>query len=70
MFANGPFNTRDKLKNFWMNISLVSALLLSCTYSSAINPVGGEKKGEAEGKGKNGRTSSYLAPTTHALSNR
>ena len=36
---NGPFHTREKLKNFWTNISLVSALLLGVTYSNAINPV-------------------------------
>ena len=37
--ANGPFHTRDKLKSFWTNISLVSALLLGVTYGNAINPI-------------------------------
>jgi hypothetical protein len=38
-FSNGPDATRDKLKTFWTNISLVSALLLAVSYPSAIAPV-------------------------------
>ena len=29
----------DKMQNFWINIGLVSALLIGVSYSSAVDPV-------------------------------
>jgi len=39
LHAHGPVETREKLKNFWVNIGLVSALLLGVTFQSAIEPI-------------------------------
>lgn len=39
MIANGAYETKDKLKSFWTNIGLVSALLIGVSYTSALDPV-------------------------------
>mmetsp|Transcript_21398 Transcript_21398/g.46858 ORF Transcript_21398/g.46858 Transcript_21398/m.46858 type:complete len:243 (-) Transcript_21398:1333-2061(-) len=36
--ANGPQATKEKLKSFWTTIGVVSALLLSITYSLSVTP--------------------------------
>lgn len=38
-FAFGPREASQRLKAFWTNIGLVSALLIGVTYSQAITPV-------------------------------
>ena len=37
--AVGAHETANRLKSFWVNIGLVSALLIGVSYSSAVNPV-------------------------------
>lgn len=39
VFASGANTTKERLKNFWGSVALVSALLLSVTYTSALSPI-------------------------------
>ncbi len=39
VIAYGPLETREKLKSFWVNLGLVSALLVGVTYNTAVSPV-------------------------------
>ncbi|KAG1661447.1 hypothetical protein FOA52_006810 [Chlamydomonas sp. UWO 241] len=47
VIANGPYETRDKVKNFMVNIGLVSALMLGVTFSSALTPFMSEDPADA-----------------------
>lgn len=47
VFANGAEQTKDKLKSFWVNIGLVSALLIGVSYSSATTPITSEDENMA-----------------------